>query len=145
MQVWRHLQIQMEPQFVAAVVTTFQQGVDYHLHLPRRNKSKLGHSLSHLIHAFAETSLDNKFFMAKWDIKDGSWQLNCEQGEEFNFAYVLLQSSHLPIKLIIPASLQMGWIESPAYFCAASDTSCNVSASYCQTELGSLPTHKFQK
>jgi hypothetical protein len=27
--------------------------------------------------------------MAKWDIKDGFWHMDCEKGEEYNFAYVL--------------------------------------------------------
>jgi hypothetical protein len=27
--------------------------------------------------------------MAKWDIKDGFWRMDCMEGEEWNFAYVL--------------------------------------------------------
>ena len=34
---------------------------------------QLGHSLSRIIHAFAQTDNDAKIFMAKWDIKDGFW------------------------------------------------------------------------
>ena len=32
---------------------------------------------------------DAKIFMAKWDIKDGFWRMDCKKGEEYNFAYVL--------------------------------------------------------
>ena len=81
--------------------------------------------------------------MAKWDVKDGFWRLKCEVGEEYNFAYVLPQHSSAPTTLVIPTSLQMGWIESPGYFCAASETSRDVAQDYCSTPVGSLPTHKF--
>ena len=44
--------------------------------------NQLGHSLSRIIHAFAQTDTDAKIFMAKWDIKDGFWRLDCQEGEE---------------------------------------------------------------
>ncbi len=37
----------------------------------------------------------------------------------------------------------MGWIESPSFFCAASETSRDVAEQYCHTPLGTLPLHKF--
>ncbi len=72
--------------------------------------------LSRIIHAFAEADQNAKVFMAKWDIKDGFWRMDCEEGEEWNFAYVLPQPEGEPIKLVIPTSLQMGWVKSPPYF-----------------------------
>ena len=81
--------------------------------------------------------------MAKWDIKDGFWRLDCEKGEEWNFAYVLPQKEGAPVKLVVPTSLQMGWIESPPYFCAASETARDVADDYIETPVGSLPAHKF--
>jgi hypothetical protein len=51
--------------------------------------------------------------MAKWDTKDGFWRLKCEEGEQWNFSYVLPQPEGCPFKLVIPTSLQMGWVESP--------------------------------
>ena len=71
---------------------------------------QLGHSLMRIIHAFAQADDDAKIFIAKWDIKDGFWRLDCEEGEEWNFAYVLPQEKGEPIKLVVPTSLQMGWI-----------------------------------
>ena len=69
--------------------------------------------------------------MAKWDIKDGFWRLDCEAGEEWNFAYVLPSSvASNDIMLVVPTSLQMGWIESPPYFCVASETARDVAAMY---------------
>jgi hypothetical protein len=60
---------------------------------PQGALDQRGHALSRIIYAFAEAEEDAKIFMAKWDIKDGFWQLNCEVGEEFNFAYVLPSGS----------------------------------------------------
>ncbi len=43
---------------------------------------KIGESLLHIIHAFSEANEDAIFFMVKWDIKDGFWRMDCENGEE---------------------------------------------------------------
>jgi hypothetical protein len=83
--------------------------------------------------------------MAKWDIKDGFWRMDCEEGEEYNFTYVLPQEDGMPITLVIPTSLQMGWVESPPYFCAATETARDIASDYCNTPVRSLPHHKFAK
>ncbi len=81
--------------------------------------------------------------MAKWDVKDGFWRMMCEEGEEWNFVYVLPQREGEPVKLVVTISLQMGWVESPPYFCAASETARDIAMDYTNTKVGSLPTHKF--
>jgi hypothetical protein len=111
---------------------------------PKDAVSQLGHSLGRIIHAFATAPDDAKIFMAKWDIKYGFWRLDCEQGEEWNFAYVLLSSaaSSSPV-LVVPTFLQMGWIESPPYFCSASETAQDVAEQYAELPHGSQPRHKL--
>ena len=47
------------------------------------------------------------------------------------------------IKLVIPSSLQISWIESPGYFCAASEMERDVREEYTQSRIGSHPDHKF--
>ncbi len=79
--------------------------------------------------------------MAKWDI--GFWQLDNGAGAEYNFAYVMPQPQGSPTRLVVPTLLQMGWVESPPFFCAASETARDVAGDYCETALGSLPPHKF--
>ncbi len=54
----------------------------------------MGHTLSRIIHAFAEAEPDSKILMAKFDIKDGFWRLDCQEGKEYNFLYVLPQHRH---------------------------------------------------
>jgi len=39
----------------------------------------------------------------------------------------------------------MGWVESPPYFCAATETARDIASDYCDTPVGSLPHHKFAK
>ena len=51
----------------------------------------------------------------------------------------------MPITLVVPTSLQMGWVESPPYFCAATETARDIASDYCDTPVGSLPHHKFAK
>eukprot|EP00986_Skeletonema_menzelii_P004917 scaffold1721_cov105-Skeletonema_menzelii.AAC.2 len=112
---------------------------------PQAACEQLGHVLNRIIHAFAEAAEDAKIFMAKFDIKDGFWRLDCAVGEEWNFAYVMPQEEGQPIRLVVPTSLQMGWIESPPFFCTASETGRDVAEDYVETPVGSLPEHKFEK
>jgi hypothetical protein len=84
-------------------------------------------------------------FMAKWDIKDGFWRMDCAKGEEWNFAYVLPQPEGAPKQLVVPTSLQMGWVESPLYFCVTTETVRDIATEYIKTPVASLPHHKFTK
>ena len=69
---------------------------------------QLGHSLKRIIQAFAEAEDDAVILMAKWDIQDGFWRLNCREGEEWIFCYVWPQAPGKPCRLVVPNSLQMG-------------------------------------
>lgn len=110
---------------------------------PRGAMDQMGHALDRIIYAVAEADENEIIFLAKTDVKNGFWRCVAEKGKEYNFAYVLPQEEGFPVKLVVPTSLQMGWIESPGYFCAASETGRDVGQSYAQTPLGSLPDHKF--
>ncbi len=94
----------------------------YNQNSPRGAINQIGHSLQRIIHAFATADRDAKIFMTKFNIKDGFWRLDCKTGQEWNFCYVLPQPPNQPVKLVVPTSLRMGWIESPPYFCVASET-----------------------
>jgi hypothetical protein len=115
------------------------------LEAPAAAIDQMGHALNRIIHAFAEVDKDAKIFMAKFDIKDGFWRLDCQDGEEWNFAYVLPQKEGEPTRLVVPTSLQMGWVESPPYFCAASETARDVASKYAEARVGALDEHKFSK
>jgi len=68
---------------------------------PQGAIDQIGHALKRIIHAFAEAGDDEKIFMAKWDIKDGFWRLQCREGEEWNFSYVLPREQGHPIQLVV--------------------------------------------
>jgi hypothetical protein len=104
--------------------------------------NQLGHLLQRVIHAFAEADKSDKIFMAKWDIKDGFWRLDAKTGDEWNFVYVL-QPPGEPVKNIVHSMLQVGWVESPPYFCTTTETSHDIATTYCETKIGTLPSHKF--
>ncbi len=86
-----------------------------------------------------------KVFMAKWDIKDGFWRMDCTDGEEWNFANVLPQPAGEPILLVVPTSLQTGWVDSSLYFCAATEMARDVSTKYIDMPVGMLPPNKLKK
>jgi hypothetical protein len=69
--------------------------------------------------------------------------MNAEGGAEWNFSYVLPHHPGQPSYLVVPTSLQMGWVESPPFFCTASETARDAAQDYCETKLSTLPDHKF--
>ncbi len=67
----------------------------------------------------------------------------CKNRWRMEFCLVLPQPPGEPVKIVVPTSLQMGWVKSPPYLCAATETSRNIATKYCKTEIGTLPIHKF--
>ena len=110
---------------------------------PRGSMDQMGQALQRLIYAYATAEEDKPIFAAKEDIKDGFWRLVAEEGAEWNFAYVLPQEAGQPTKIVVPTSLQMGWIESPGFFNVPSETGRDVAEHYAAAPIGSLPNHKF--
>jgi hypothetical protein len=106
--------------------------------------NQLCHSLKRIIHVFAEMDDDAVILMAKWDIQDEFWHLNCCKGEEWNFCYIWPQAPGKPRCLVVPSLLQMGWVELAPYFCKASETVQDVAVEYIETAIGSLPEHEFE-
>lgn len=82
------------------------------LEVPAGAIDQLRQPLKRVNHAFAEADPDSKIFMTKFNIKDCFWQMDCQAGQEWNFVYVLPLKEGAPVKLVVPSSLQMGWVES---------------------------------
>ena len=51
----------------------------------------------------------------------------------------------MPIKLVVPTSLQIGWIESPPYFFTVSETRKYLTEKYTENLVESLALHKILK
>jgi hypothetical protein len=89
---------------------------------------ELGNIIPHIIWTMALSKDTNTPFMfSKVDLKDGYWRMVDNEVDAWNFAYVLPGAGpHEPIQLVIPYALQMGWSESPPFFCAATETARDI-------------------
>jgi len=88
--------------------------------------------------------LDSPLFLAKWDIKDGFWRLLVPPEHAWHFCYVMPRLPNQPIQIVLPASLQMGWCESPPFFCTASETARDLAQQYLNQPMGTLPPHPLE-
>jgi hypothetical protein len=113
---------------------------------PTTSMGELGNVLPRLIYAAgsAPDSLGPVLF-AKFDIKDGYWRMRVPDNDEWHFAFVLPKlTPEEPTQIVVPSSLQMGWSESPAFFCAATETARDVAAARCALPPGSVSPHPLE-
>ena len=113
---------------------------------PQESMAQLGSALKRIIAQVADNQHAKRpVLFAKLDIKDGFWRLVVSDDDAWNFCYCLPNedpNAHLDeTKIVVPNSLQMGWCESPPFFCAASETARDVIASLLGTDL---PPHPFE-
>jgi hypothetical protein len=82
---------------------------------------------------------------AKVDLADGYWRMIVEEESRYNFAYVMPGPPGAPTRLVIPSALQMGWSESPAYFCTATETAHDIGQAWIDqsTSLLAHPMEPF--
>jgi hypothetical protein len=115
---------------------------------PQKSMAKLGECLRRIIQTMGDNyDKNHPFKFAKCDIKDGFWRLVVSETDAWNFCYALpLPSSTTHIddtEIVIPTSLQMGWCESPPFFCAATETARDVIQALF-THLGNIPPHPHE-
>ncbi len=79
---------------------------------------ELGNVLPRILDFMASVPPEEHIHFSKMDLADGYWRMVVEPDARWNFAYVMPSAEGQPIRLVIPRALQMGWNESPAYFCA---------------------------
>ena len=106
---------------------------------------QLGQCVQRLIALLADNfDPDQPFLFSKLDIKDGFWRMAINDNKAWSFCYDL--PSNDPnididdIKIVVPNCLQMGWCESPPFFCA--ETARDVIESLLQEVT--LPVHPFE-
>ena len=95
----------------------------------QESMDQLGEVIKRILHTMAQARKDDPtqvFHFAKLDIKDGFWRLAVSDQAAWNFCYVLPSldktKSIEDIEIVVPNALQMGWCESPPFFCSASET-----------------------
>jgi hypothetical protein len=78
----------------------------------------LGSALLSILLFMFETNCEWEIDWQKFDLSDGFWRVIVEGGAEFNFVYQLpCRPGDTQTYYVVPSSLQMGWKNSPAYFC----------------------------
>jgi hypothetical protein len=82
-------------------------------------------------------------YFSKQDISDWFWQLMVQPEDSYNFAYVIPQLPGKPIKIVVPSALQMGWVESPSYFCTVTECARNLTQHLINSKTD-LPHHPIE-
>ena len=89
---------------------------------PEYPVKELGRVLPRLLRFMAEVPAEETIMFSKIDLSDGFWRMLVTEDDKWNFAYVLPGAPAAPTRIVIPHALQMGWTESPGYFCATTET-----------------------
>ena len=111
---------------------------------PQHAMYKLGNVIPRLVWTLATSDSSLPFLFTKVDLKDGYWRMCVNAKDAWNFAYVLPKlSDSEPTRLVIPDALQMGWSESPPFFCAATETARDVAIATVQA-TEQLPSHPLE-
>jgi hypothetical protein len=109
--------------------------------------AELGNVLPPLIYAMANApnGQGGPILFSKLDIKDGYWRMVVPEDNKWHFAYVLPKARpDEETQLVIPSLLQMGWCDSPVFFCAASETARDVAEDLSAAPVGSLEPHTLE-
>ena len=111
-------------QEVNGVITVTQQSVNDStvLTAPSIPVKEIGKVLPRLLQYMRDTPPGLHILFSKLDISDGFWRLVVKEEDCFNFAYVLPQAAGEPTRLVVPAAVQMGWVESPSLFCTVTES-----------------------
>jgi len=91
---------------------------------------------------------DKPFQFCKLDIKDGFWRMVVSYEDAWNFCYILPAADGTmkdidDAEIVVPHALQMGWCESPPFFCASSETARDVIEQLVINPI-EMPARKFE-
>ena len=112
---------------------------------PTHSMVEWGNVLPCLIYVVATAPNAGPILFSKLDIKDRYWHIVVPSENQWHFAYMLLKLQQMdPTQLVIPLCPQMGWCNSPAYFCTASKTTQDVSVTLATQPMGSLSSHPLE-
>jgi len=87
----------------------------------------LGTARPSLLKFMFEVDCEWEIDWQKVDLSDGFWRMIVEAGEEHNFVFQMPPREGDTEKYyVVPSSLQMGWKNSPAYFCTTTESTCTL-------------------
>ena len=103
----------------------------------------LGNVLGRVVDFMAQVPKDEVVMFSKIDLSDGFWRMIVSDEQKWNFAYVLPDIPGAPTRLVIPSALQMGWAQSPGFFCAATETGRDIISDLLKKGTD-LPPHSLE-
>jgi hypothetical protein len=111
-------------QEVDGVVTATQESVDSTavIKSPSIPVKDIGKILPRMLQYMRDTPEGLHILFSKLDISKGFWRLIVQEYDSYNFAYVLLQEASKLCRIVIPAVVQIGWVESPSLFCTVTES-----------------------
>ena len=115
---------------------------------PAESMVQLGECIKRIVATMAKNyNPQAPFAFSKIDIKDGFWRLMVSNADAWNFCYVMPSLTPVTtlddIQIVVPNSLQMGWCESPPFFCAVTETARDIIMDLL-SQATTLPDHPFQ-
>lgn len=82
----------------------------------------LGTAMRSIMQFMFDTDSEWEIDWQKIDLSDGFWRMCVAEGSQWNFVYQLpKREGDTEFHYVVPAALQMGWKNSPAYFCNATE------------------------
>jgi hypothetical protein len=84
---------------------------------------------------------------SKIDLSDGYWRMIVQAGQEHNFVYEMPpRQSNMERWFVVPSALQMGWTNSPAYFCYVTEAGKEIARRLLALSIddGLLPPHGLE-
>ncbi len=117
---------------------------------PQKAMAELGQVIRRIICFLAENFDPEKpFKFTKIDIKDGFWRMVVAPEDAWHFCYTIPPASDdedlLDRLIVVPSSLQMGWRESPPYFCTATETARDIIEAFFQGDMSNLEIHPVEQ
>jgi hypothetical protein len=104
---------------------------------------EIGNVFRRVLCLMDDAETDEIVMLSKIDLSDGFWRMIVAEEEVWNFCYVLPDPPGHPIRIVVPSALQMGWAESPPYFCAATETGRDIIQGLVADRV-KLPPHCFE-
>ena len=96
---------------------------------------EIGKVLPRLLQYMRDTPPGLHILFSKLDISDGFWRLIVGEEDCYNFAYVLPQAAGEPTRLVVPAAVQMGWVESPSLFCTVTESARDLAQHFVDAKV----------
>ncbi|KAG7352982.1 hypothetical protein IV203_009030 [Nitzschia inconspicua] len=111
--------------------------------VPHHSMHELGHVIPRILHHMATAPAHTPLFLTKIDIKDGYWRMRVCKDGKWNFAYTLPRNDPKhELLVVLCLTLPMGWVDSPPFFCAVTETARDIMHAY--EALPELPPHPLE-